>query len=117
MRYLAVITLENNGVFIFRWRAQVAIKTVVRGIEFAVSKPLVKRRIGFVKNLVEWLFPAQVVAGKLGPETFEILFSILTHCVISIHTGNTGCVNNGWAGRKHAIFNQQGFDIRCGRTH
>jgi hypothetical protein len=45
-----------------------AVQTVVRSVDQAIVKPLVKRGIGLVKYLGERFFPAQILASQTGPE-------------------------------------------------
>src|SRR6266487_1526068 len=70
--HLAVVGLEHDRGLVRVPVFQVAVETVVRGVDLAVFEPLVERRIGLVERLGEWLVPKQLVAGELGPEAGKI---------------------------------------------
>ena len=108
--HFAVIALENNGFLVFGGGAKVAVQAVVGGIELAVRKPLVKRRIGLIQRLGKRLFPDQVFARQPGPETLKVFFSFSAQGVVRVHAGDAGGFGERRARMKHPIFDQCGFD-------
>ena len=102
----AVIGFKNHGHLVFSGCTDVLVQAVGRSIEFTVIKPFVERRVGLVQRAGERLVPEHVFAGQAGPKAFEVFFGLFAKGVVTVHTGNTGCFHSGFAGRKHAVFNQ-----------
>ncbi len=71
-RDLAVIGFEDDRHLIGIAVLQVAIEAVVRGIELAVSKPAIERRLRLVEDLREWLMPGEVLARQAAPKAVAI---------------------------------------------
>ena len=83
--HLAVIAFKDDGFLLFGSGAQMAIQAVVRSIDQAIVKPLVKRRFGLVQCAGERFFPAQVLAGQTGPVALKIRFGFFAQCIIGSH--------------------------------
>jgi hypothetical protein len=54
----AVIGFKDDGRLVLVGGADVAVQAVGAGVQFAVVKPLVERRIGFVECFGKWLGPS-----------------------------------------------------------
>src|SRR5471032_683220 len=63
----------------------VAVQAVVGHVQLAVFEPFVERRVVFVQGAGERLFPAQVFARQLGPETFVVALGVGHHRVVGVH--------------------------------
>ena len=68
-----VVTFKNHRCFVLYWRAHVLVQAVGRSVEFTIVKPFVKRCVGFVQSLGEWLVPHHVFTCQARPKTFKIL--------------------------------------------
>ena len=87
---LAAVGLKNDGGFVALAFFDVAVQTVVRGVQGAVFKPLEKRRLAVVEGLGERLFPGDVFARQIGPVAGVVLLGFLAQGVVGVHAGDMG---------------------------
>src|SRR5471032_487087 len=81
----AVVGFENDGGLVAQAIVDVAVQAVVGHVQLAVFEPFVERRVVFVQGAGERLFPAQVFARQLGPETFVVALGVGHHRVVGVH--------------------------------
>ena len=93
------------------------VQAVGRGVEFAIIKPLVEGRVGLIQRSGEGLGPHHILTRQPGPEAFKIFFGFGAQGVVTLHARHQRRLNHGFAGREHAVFNQQGFDGRGWGVH
>jgi hypothetical protein len=94
-RDLAVVGLKDDRGFACVTVDEIAVKAVVRCIQFAVFEPPVKGGVRVVENLRERTTPVQMLFGKTCPVGFVIVRSFSHERVISVHTVNRGTTCQG----------------------
>src|SRR5207248_6657502 len=110
LRHLAVVGLENDRGLVRVPVFQVAIETVVRGVELAVFEPLVERRVGLVERFGERLVPHELVAGELRPEARKIGCRRRVQPVeLGFADVGLGYERRRW--REYAAFARNGLDL------
>ena len=109
---LATVCLEDDRGLVLGGGADVLVQAVGGGVQFAIVKPFVERRIGLVQHPGERLVPDHVVLGKPAPEAAGILVCLGTERVIRVHARNTRGLDHGIRGRKNAVLSQHGLDRR-----
>ena len=97
-------------------RCQMAVQAVVGNIEFAIGKPFVEGRGGFIQRLRKRLLPGQQFARLLGPEPFVILLGFFAKRMVSLNAAHRGLFKHIGAGLENAVFSQDGFDGTHGKA-
>jgi len=67
-----IVGLEDDRGLVSVAALQVALETVVRGVELAVLEPFVERCLGLIERLGERLVPKKRFASELAPETGKV---------------------------------------------
>ncbi len=106
----AVVGLEENGGLVLDRRAHVLVQAVGTGVELAVGKPLVERRLGLVQRLRERLGPLQVLARQARPEALGILVGFGAQGLVAGHARHAGRLHHAIGRREDAVLHQYGFD-------
>ncbi len=109
----AIVGFKDDGGLVFDWGTHVPIQAIGAGVEMAVVKPAVKRRVGFVQGAGERLVPDQMVACQGRPETFQIGLGAGAHGVVAVHAGNAGGGHHGRLGMEDPVLDQNRFNRRC----
>ena len=65
--HLAIVRLEDDGHFVAATGFDMAVETVVRGIELAIVKPAIKRSIALVQRPRERFVPGEKLACQTRP--------------------------------------------------
>ncbi len=93
---------------------QVAVETIVGGVQLAIVEPFVERCLALVQGFGERFVPGEVLACQIGPEPLIVAFGIPAHGVVRIHAGEVRVFGEFDGRREYAGFLFLAFDIRHG---
>jgi hypothetical protein len=114
LRDRAVVGLEDDRDLVGVAVREVAVETVVGGVQLAVGEPFEERRLGFVEHFGERLLPGKVLAREPAPEAGEITLRLGAQRAVGVHSRN-GRVPNGLLARlEYPALLQNRLDVRHG---